>query len=306
MPEFDLFIEHTAGKENLLADAPSRKHKYSLDPTEEQDFIPQSIDPTEDNSNLQDTSITTNNLSISPIPQEIITVSRGCINFKHTDCDYNKCAGRDESLGHHPSCPYLDDGNDRDYEDYDDIKEEEMQSDEDTLSTIPEEIFDGATADDTSSVTNDGNIPAIITDVVNDAWEHYKQHRKQHNTDCHDYHCRSHGSSHQNGNRYFPTTRCSVCGTDGHGCLDCTLAVAVYQKEKEFQSSQRDSWKLKATTIPPNNTPSSESPDINIPELNVKEAPNRTDMWSAEEWAIRNASIAGHEPWGQLPAQNNP
>jgi len=156
----------------------------------------QNIDPTEDNSNLQDTSITTNNLSISPIPEEITMVSRGCIIFKHTDCDYNKCAGRDESLGHHPSCPYLNDENDGDYEDYDDIKEEEMQSDEDTLSTIPEGIFEGyefdphpyvvehvqlngyyhisAPADDTSSVTNDDNIPAIITDVVNDAWKHYK------------------------------------------------------------------------------------------------------------------------------------
>jgi len=143
MREFDLVIAHTAGKDNLLADALSRKHKCSPDPTEEQDFIPQSIDPTEDNSHLQDTSITTNNLSISPIPQEITMVSRGCINFKHTDCDYNKCAGRDKSLGHHPSCPYLDDENDGDYEDYDDIKEEKMQSDEDTLSTIPEEIFDG-------------------------------------------------------------------------------------------------------------------------------------------------------------------
>jgi len=141
--EFDLVIQHTAGKENLLADALSRKHKYSLDPTEEQDFIPQSIDPTKNNSNLQDTSITTKNLSISPILEEITMVSHGCINFKHMDCDYNKYAGRDESLGHYPSCPYLDDENDRDYEDYDDIKEEKMQSDEDTLSTITEEVFDG-------------------------------------------------------------------------------------------------------------------------------------------------------------------
>jgi len=328
MQEFDCVIEHTAGKENLLADALSRKHKYSLDPAEEQDFIPQSIDPTEDNSNLLDTSITTNNLSISPIPEEITMVSRGCINFKHTDCDYNKCAGRDECLGHHLSCPYLDDENDGDYEDYDDIKEEEMQSDEDTLSTIPEEIFDGyefdphshvvehdqlnvyhhirAPADDNSSVTNDDNIPAIIMDVINDAWKHCKQHRKQHHTDCHDYYCHSHGSSPQNGNGYFPTTRCSICGTYGHGCLDCTLAEAVYQKEKEFQSSQRDSWKLKATAIPSNNTPSSETPDIDIPELTIKEAPNRTHMWSAEEWAIRNAPIARHEPWGQQTEQKNP
>jgi len=63
---------------------------------------------------------------------------------------------------------------------------------------------------------------------------------------------------------------------------------------------------LKATTIPPNNTSSSETPDIDIPELNVKEAPNRTHMWSAEEWAIRNAPITRHEPWAQQPAQNNP
>jgi len=143
MWEFNLFIEHTAGKENLLADALSRKHKYYLDPSEEHNFIPQGIDSIEDNSNLQDTSITTNKLSISPIPEEITMVSRGCINFKDTDCDYTKCVGRDESLGHHPSCTYLDVETDGDYEDYDDIKEEEMQSDENTLSTILEEIFTG-------------------------------------------------------------------------------------------------------------------------------------------------------------------
>ena len=134
-----------------------------------------------------------------------------------------------------------------------------MQSDEDTLSIIPYEIFDGyefdphrhvvkqdqlngdyhftTPADNTSCITNDDNIPAIITEVVNNAWECYKQHRKQHNMDCHDYYCRSHGSLHQNGNLYFSTTRCSVCRTHGHGCLDCTLAEALYQKEKKFQSS---------------------------------------------------------------------
>ena len=76
------------------------------------------------------------------------------------------------------------------------------------ISTMPEEIFDGTPADDTFSVTNDDNISAIITKVVNDACEHYKEHRKQHNMDCHDYYCRSHISSQQNGHRYFPTTRC--------------------------------------------------------------------------------------------------
>jgi len=97
-----MVIEHTAGKENLLADALSRKHKYSLDPTEVQDFIAQSIDATEDDSNLSNTFINTSNLSISPIPQEITMVSPGCINFKHTDCDNKKWAGHDESLGPPP------------------------------------------------------------------------------------------------------------------------------------------------------------------------------------------------------------
>jgi len=145
-------------------------------------------------------------------------VSRGYINFKHTDCDFNKCVGCDESLGHHPSCPYLDDENDGEYEDYDNIKQEEWQSDQDTLSTIHKEIFDGfgfdpqphivehdqlngyhhisAPADDTFSITNDDNIPAIITDVVNDACEYYKKYRKQHNTDFHDYYRHSHVRSH--------------------------------------------------------------------------------------------------------------
>jgi len=42
--------------------------------------------------------------------------------------------------------------------------------------------------------------------------------------------------------------------------------------------------------------PSSETPEIGIPELNLKEAPNRSHMWSVEEWAIRSAPVAHHEP----------
>ena len=189
-----MVIEHTPGKENLLADALSRKLKYSLDPTEEQDVIPHSIDPTEDNTEPQDTSITTNNLSFSPVPEEFTMVSQGSINNKDTDCNYNKYAGGDQSLNHYPFCSYVDDENDGDYEDCDDIKEEEMQSDEDAFSTIPQEIFDAYefnrhnhvmeqdqwngyhhisnSADDTSSITNDDNIPAIITGFVNNAWEY--------------------------------------------------------------------------------------------------------------------------------------
>jgi len=196
MREFNLVIKHMAGKENLLADTLSRNHKYSHDPTEEQDFIRQGIDPTEDNTEPQDSSITTNHQSISPIPEEFTMVSCGCINFKYKDYEYNKFAGCELSLSHHPSCLYIDNKNDGHYEDYNNIKEEEMQSDEDTLSTILKEIFDGyefdpdphvveqdqlnsyhhisARTDDDSSITNNDNIPAIITDLVNDACKYYK------------------------------------------------------------------------------------------------------------------------------------
>jgi len=120
-----------------------------------------------------------------------------------------------------------------------------------------------------------------------------------------DYYYPSYGSLHQNGNSYFPTTRYLVCRTYGHGFLDCTLVEAVYPKEKEFQSSQWDLWKLKATTIPAYNTPPAKTPDIDIPELNIKETPNCTHMWTVDEWAIRNAPIVPYDPWTQQPEQSN-
>jgi len=77
MREFDVVIKHTARKENLLADTLSRTHKYSLDPTEEQDFIPQSMDSTEDNTEIHNTSITTNDLPVPPIPENLTMVYYG-------------------------------------------------------------------------------------------------------------------------------------------------------------------------------------------------------------------------------------
>jgi len=142
MREFYLIIEHTSGKENLFADILSMKHKSSVDPSEEQDFIPQSIVPTEDNTEPQYTSITTKNLYISPIQEDFTLVSGGSIKFKHMDCDYNKCVAHDESLRYHSFCHNMDDENEGDYKDYADMKEEEMLSDGDTLSTIPKDIFD--------------------------------------------------------------------------------------------------------------------------------------------------------------------
>lgn len=72
------------------------------------------------------------------------------------------------------------------------MKEEAMQSDENIHPTVPKEILNGyefdphpylvetdqlngyydigAPTDNTSYVSNEGNIPAIITDIVNDVW----------------------------------------------------------------------------------------------------------------------------------------
>jgi len=75
MRKFDLVIEHTAGKDNLLTDALSRKDKYSLDPSEGQDFIQQRIDPIEENNELQNTSIIINNLAISTVLENFTMIS---------------------------------------------------------------------------------------------------------------------------------------------------------------------------------------------------------------------------------------
>jgi len=105
------------------------------------------------------------------------------------DYNYNKFVSRNKSLSYHLSCPSLAHENDREYEDFDNIKTEEIQSFEDTLPTIPKETSAGyefnphpniveqdqlnsyyhisTSADNTSSITNDDNIPAIIShDVI--------------------------------------------------------------------------------------------------------------------------------------------
>ena len=63
-------------------------------------------------------------------------------------------------------------------------------------------------------------------------------------TECRDYYCKSHGSSHQMRGRNIglEDTICLVCGHKGHGYLSCSWIGLVLQKEKEFQVNQRNSW----------------------------------------------------------------
>ena len=93
-------------------------------------------------------------------------------------------------------------------------------------------------------------------DVIKHAWEKYRQHRRLHWTACHDFYCRTHGSSHQMKNRYPPYSICSICGEDAHGVLDCELTEEVLAEEREYRKQQRDKWKQDAeTTTSENETP---------------------------------------------------
>ena len=114
---FDCNIEHTAGKDNHIADALSRMHKYPGVTTTKDDLIPHSVDSTTIRP-LQE--ITSNQINLSDHSTIYSPTSNhpyhnmppgGAINFTHVDCDYNNCRGRAEIAGPHRSCPYLDEEN---------------------------------------------------------------------------------------------------------------------------------------------------------------------------------------------------
>ncbi|KAF8437820.1 hypothetical protein BGX38DRAFT_923367 [Terfezia claveryi] len=51
---------------------------------------------------------------------------RGCKNFTHVQCDYNRCRGRDISAGHVKDCPFQD----SDEEDQDEGEDSDVEDDE--------------------------------------------------------------------------------------------------------------------------------------------------------------------------------
>ena len=305
---FDCTIEHTAGKDNHIADALSRIYTYLGVSTTEDDLIPHSVDSTtirplqqinSNHINLSDHSTTsspTSNHQYHNMPP-----CRG-INFTHVDCDFNKCRGRAETAGHYHSCLYLYEENMElnSEDDYEVIKKEgkEVSPDEEPLSPILEELFGKYKAPSTnvnltggynnlrivpsqtplqfrvttsSPVTmrnesldhlirllewtekpiltpnshkqlSNEELAAIIRNVIKNVdcqldtiHANFQQHRRQHWTDCRDYYCKSHGSSHQMRGRYIglEDTICSVCGYKGHGSLSYSWIRPVFQKKKE-------------------------------------------------------------------------
>ena len=163
---FDCSIEHTARKDNHIADALSRIYKYPGISTTEDDLIPHNIDfttirplqeITSNHINLSDHSTTsspTSNLPYHNMPP------CGAINFTHVDCDFNKYRGRAEIVRQHHSCPYLDKEDmvvSRE-DNYKVIKKEdkEVSSDEEPLSPTPEELFEKYKAPSTNVNLTDG------------------------------------------------------------------------------------------------------------------------------------------------------
>ncbi|KAF8437824.1 hypothetical protein BGX38DRAFT_1145088 [Terfezia claveryi] len=57
---------------------------------------------------------------------------RGCKNFTHVQCDYNRCRGRDISAGHVKDCPFQDsdeEDQDSDEEDQDEGEDSDVEND---------------------------------------------------------------------------------------------------------------------------------------------------------------------------------
>ena len=113
----DYTIEHTVGKDNYIADALSRMHKYTGLSTTKDNLIPHSVNSTTIKP-LQE--ITTHHINLSdhsttssPTSNHLYhnMPSHGAINCNHVNCDFNKCRGRAKIAARHHSCPYLDEEN---------------------------------------------------------------------------------------------------------------------------------------------------------------------------------------------------
>ena len=111
---FDCTIEHTAGKDNHIADALSRMYKYASVSRTGDDLIPHIVDSTtirplqeiiSNYINLSDHATTSSPTSNHPYHN---MPPHGAINFTDVGCDFNKYRGRAEIAGHHHSFPYLD------------------------------------------------------------------------------------------------------------------------------------------------------------------------------------------------------
>ena len=258
---FDQTIVHTAGKENYIADALFRHYKRPSTSTEEEDYIPQSID----NTLLQrapslptpPNTITCNQFSIPPLTPEMSEYTSSASDFSHTDCEYNLCRSRSQAAGHHHSCPYQEDDDREQFISYHEDTEfqeasppanPQAQAESEPLAPIDPAIFEGYTPLKVEQI----GVEAYKEDIAR-MYDHYKQHKGDHWTNCNDEYCKTHYSSHLNRDRYLNPnfTTCSVCGTWGHGPMTCDIEGLMLEKGiKELTKECADN-KEQALSLPP-------------------------------------------------------
>ena len=155
-----------------------------------------------------------------------------------------------------------------------------MSSDEEPLCPIPEELFVN------HKPWSNEELAAIVRNATKNVncqldtiHANCQQHRRQYWTDCRNYYCKSHGSSHQVRGSYIglEDTICLVCGHRGYGYLSCSWIAPVLQKGKKFQANQQNSCKEAAPSTTPHPV-----------------------VETMEERQIRNARIARNTPWNTV------
>ena len=106
-------------------------------------------------------------------------------------------------------------------------------------------------------------------------YDHYKQHKQDHWTNCNDEYCKTHYSSHLNRNRYLNPdfTTCSVCGTWGHGRMTCDIDGLMLEKKIKELTKECADTKAQALSLPP--------------------------YHQAPEWATGSNAIAVNTPWDE-------
>ena len=113
LASFDQTIVHITGKQNFITDAVSRNYIRIGTSTDEEDFIPQSIDHTTLHRNptllTPTNTITCNQFSIPPLTPDMSEYQSSASDISQTDCEYNLYRSRGKATGHHHTCPYQDD-----------------------------------------------------------------------------------------------------------------------------------------------------------------------------------------------------
>ena len=75
-------------------------------------------------------------------------------------------------------------------------------------------------------------VEAYKGDIVR-MYEHYKQYKREHRTNCKDEYCKTHYTRYVNWNRYLNpnATTCSVCGTCAHQRMTCNAEDLILEME---------------------------------------------------------------------------